>query len=68
MVMPSVKALVWNSWDSLSVVAMMTSISRLTPAEEVAVDAEEEEAVVVLPEASREEPDRREALREERWP
>ena len=68
MVMPSVLALVLSLWDSPSVAVMMTSTSRLTPAEEVVADVEEEEVVVALPEANREEPDMIEETREERWP
>ena len=68
MVTPSVLALVLSLWDSPSVAVMMTSTSRPTPAEEVVADVEEEEVVVALPEANREEPDRIEETREERWP
>ena len=68
MVTLSVLAPALSLWDSPSVAVMMTSTSRPRPAEEDVVDAVAEVAVVALPEASREEPDRIEETREESLP
>ena len=66
MVTPSVLALVLSSWDSPSVAVMMTSTSKPIPAEEAVADVEEEEVVVALPKAIREDLERIEETREER--